>query len=130
MRRRFLRGVKERYRGKHVRVFALDRDSVVARLRTAAARLLAEHDVVVEVRLFGSLARGDAAPGSDADLLVVVRGTTGRFADRADFTRRCFEDVGVACDVLVYTEAELAHLAPSPSLVRTALREGVVLARR
>ncbi len=34
-------------------------------------RILREHPYVVRAELFGSLARGDAAPGSDVDLLVV-----------------------------------------------------------
>jgi len=125
-----LRGVSESYRGKHVRIFRLDRAGVLARLRAAAARLLAARDDVVQVRLFGSLARGDAVPGSDADLLLVVRDTDARFVDRSVALARFFEGAGVGCDVLVYTEAEVARLATVPSVVKAAMEEGIVLAER
>ncbi len=46
--------------------------------REALERLLAQlvqqfRDHLLEIRLFGSRARGDARPGSDVDVLVVVR---------------------------------------------------------
>lgn len=123
-------GVSERYRGRHVRVFALDHEALVQELRVRAARLVAERQEVVEVRLFGSLARAQAAPGSDADVLVVVRQTARPFVDRADELRPYFEGLGVGCDVLVYSEAEVSPLAAAPPLARAALVEGLVLARR
>jgi predicted nucleotidyltransferase len=119
--------VKELYRGSRVRVFRLDREGVLERLRHAAARLLAERPEVVRVWLFGSLARGDASPGSDADLIIVVRDGAEAFLERAAPLMPFFDDVGVGCDVLVYTETELDQLARTPSLVRTALANAVLL---
>ncbi|MBI3048973.1 MAG: nucleotidyltransferase domain-containing protein [Acidobacteria bacterium] len=123
--------MKESYRGRHVRVFRLERADVLAQLRTSAERLLRERRDVVAVWLFGSLARDRAAPGSDADLLIVVRDGAAPFLQRSESLARYFEDVGVGCDVLVYTESEVERLtAGGPSLVRTALREGVRLGGR
>jgi len=128
MRRRSLRSVVECYRGRDVRIFRLDRDAVVARLRARAERLLAEEPNVLVVHLFGSLARGDAHPGSDADLLVVVRDGEGPFRDRIPTIARHFTGVGIGCDVLVYTEGECARLAGP--FARAVLDEGIVLAAR
>lgn len=123
-----MRSVVECYRGRDVRVFRLDRGAVIARLRARAERLLVEEPNVVEVRLFGSLARGDAHPGSDADLFVVVRDGAGPFRDRIPAIARHFTGVGVGCDVLVYTEGERARLAGR--FAQAILDEGILLAAR
>lgn len=131
MRRQSLGGVRESYRGRHVRVFRLDRAGVLERLRRSADRLLRERPEIVAVWLFGSLARNEALPGSDADLLIVVRDGAGPFLERSDTVAPYFAGSGVGCDVLVYTQSEVDRLSEARrSLVGTALREGVLLARR
>jgi predicted nucleotidyltransferase len=131
MRRRFLRSVEECYRGRSVRVFRLDRDGVVARLRERARALLESEPDVVEVRLFGSLARGNAHPGSDADLFILVRDGAGPFLDRIPNLARYFGGVGIGCDVIAYTESECAALAEGhEAFARAVFDDGVVLARK
>jgi hypothetical protein len=68
---------------------------------------------------------GTRPPGSDADLLIIVRDGAGRFLDRSVPLAPYFDDVGVGCELFVYTESEASRLASSPSIVRTALEEGV-----
>ncbi len=76
--------------------------------------------------LFGSLARGDAVPGSDADLLLVLRESGVRFVERA--AQYAVSDVAIGVDVLAYTRHELARmLREGNQFVRRALQEGVVL---
>lgn len=126
-----MRSVEESYRGKHVRVFRLDWRAVLARLEERASRLLAEEPQAREVWLFGSLARGEAAPGSDADLLVVLEASALPFLERSARAARHFEGVGVGCDVLAYTRAELESLRrEGAALPRRVEAEGRVLARR
>ena len=73
-----------------------------------------------------SLARGDAVPGSDADLLIVVRHSTEPFLDRAVRYRPA--GVGVGVDVVAYTREELtALLEAGNAFVRQALCDGMVL---
>lgn len=125
-----MRAVEECYRSDQVRIFRLDREGVLARLGVAAARAVAERPELIEVILFGSLARGDAAPGSDADLALIVTHSDRRFHDRSMGYAPYFEDAGVGCDVFVYTTTERQTLASVPSLLRTALAEGRTLAHR
>ncbi|HUE86641.1 MAG TPA: nucleotidyltransferase domain-containing protein [Vicinamibacterales bacterium] len=108
-------------------MFRLERDDVLARVRAAAVRLVAARPDIVQVTLFGSLARGDARPGSDADLLIIVRGDPGPFLERPLSLAPYFARVGVGCDLFVYTEAEAARLAAEPGVVKTALEQGVRL---
>ncbi len=103
----------------------------MAGLRQDAQRLLREEPNALEVRLFGSLARRDATPGSDADLLVVLRDGAGPFLERAPRLARYFATAGLGCDVLAYTESELQQmLDEGNAFVRTACEEGIILAGR
>jgi predicted nucleotidyltransferase len=95
-----------------------------ARLEQAAAQIvarLAATNVQLAV-VFGSLARGEAGPGSDLDLLL-VRSTAAPFIRRADDLAEAL-DVSVALDVLVYTPEEFATLRVSSPFVREALATG------
>ncbi|MGH7331806.1 MAG: nucleotidyltransferase domain-containing protein [Candidatus Rokuibacteriota bacterium] len=126
-----MRSVEECYRGRDVRVFRLDQAAVVARLQERARSLLQRRPDVVEVRLFGSLARGEAHPGSDADLFVVVRDGAGAFLHRVTSIAREFEGVGVGCDVIVFTESEAREArAHADAFARAVFDAGVTLATR
>jgi hypothetical protein len=70
-----------------VRVFRLDRAGTISRLRQRACELLQQRPEVLEVRLFGSLGRGDAAPGSDADLFIVLRDGAPAVGPRGMFVK-------------------------------------------
>ncbi len=73
--------------------------------------------------LFGSLQRGDAVPGSDADVLLALRTTDLPFSERAAAYRP--EGVGIPVDLFVYTRAELDDmLADGNRFVSRALAEG------
>jgi predicted nucleotidyltransferase len=131
MRRRCLKSVEECYRGHNVRVFRLDREGLIARLRECARDLLDRRPDVVEVRLFGSLARGDAHPGSDADLFVVLRDGAGSFLERLAPLARTFTGVGVGCDVIAYTESEAGTLRTrGDAFARAVFDEALILATR
>jgi len=131
MQRLSLRSVEECYRGRSVRVFRLDREGTLARLRDRAHRLLQQRPDVLEVRLFGSLARGAARPGSDADLFIVVRDGAPPFLDRIAELAAYFTGVGIGCDVIAYTESERRMLAERrDAFARAVLDEGVPLAQR
>ena len=123
--------VKESYRGRHVRVFALNREAAIRSLAERARRLLADDSDVVEVRLFGSIARGDAGPGSDADVIVLLRKSTLPFLERSAVYARRFSEVGIGCDVFAYTVDELEEMRrQGRRLVEAADREGIALASR
>jgi len=132
MRRRSLPFVDESFRGSGgVRVFRLDRERTIAALRQGARALLDDVPESLEVRLFGSLARGDATPRSDADLWILLRSSTQPFVDRGAALSRFFDVAGLGCDVLAYTESEWEELRRAGRrLVSVVDEEGMVLARR
>lgn len=77
-------------------------------LRQAIHHLTMEHPEIEEVWLFGSLARGEAVPGSDADVLIVLTESALPFVQR--YAHYQPEFCGVGVDVLAYTRDELARM--------------------
>ncbi len=80
-----------------------------------------------KIILFGSRARGDAAPDSDADLLVVmhVRGSRRRQAARMD---AALAGIGLPKDIIIVTPSEFERLRHVVGgIVYPAVREGRVL---
>lgn len=112
-----------------VRVTFLQAEPIIAELRERASELLKCDDRVLEVSLFGSLVSGRYAPGSDADLLVVLKHDSRRFIDRIPEFLERFSGLGIAVDVFPYTVEEIEGMK-DVGLVKAALKERVVLARR
>jgi predicted nucleotidyltransferase len=99
-----------------------DFDTLVSRIVTAV------HPE--RVVLFGSHARGDAAPQSDVDILVVADSNRPRY-ERAVSIYRAVADLPIELDVLVYTPAEVHEWSGvDQAFVTTALREGRILYER
>lgn len=112
-----------------VRVRSPDWNLVFSRLEAWARALVDSDPRVLGVLLYGSLARGNHAPGSDADLLIVV--------DRSPFPARFRAQhlprlrLPVCHEELVYTEDEMRQLgADGNHFLHRALREGRWLACR
>ena len=87
-----------------------------------------------QVILFGSRARGDAAVGSDVDLIVIKSAPFGKGRDRdVEETRlwRTLASFHVPKDLLVYSRDEVEYWRGSlNNVLARALREGRVLYER
>ncbi len=93
-------------------------------------RLVASHPDVLEVRLFGSLARGEAAPGSDADVLIVLRRhALPRWFDRVPEFVQALQSADLPLEVFPYTVAELQEAQRAGGGVIAEACRGVLLAR-
>jgi predicted nucleotidyltransferase len=80
------------------------------------------------IYLFGSVARGDAGPDSDYDILVVVSDDAPAERRRSRLAYEVLWGTGVAADVLVWSAGQFesrVHLASS--LPATVIREGKLL---
>jgi predicted nucleotidyltransferase len=105
-----------------VRIFSLNRAKILDCLRLSAARLAEQHPEIAEIWLFGSLARGDAVPGSDADVLLILDSSDQPFHERAP--RYALDLCGIGVDLLAYTREEFDQLRDrSPRFYRTFLAE-------
>src|SRR5258708_4543244 len=69
-------------------------------------------DSLLKIVLFGSRARGDAGPGSDVDLAVVLRSIHDRVADRnrlADIAYDAIVETSVGIQAIPISEDEWEH---------------------
>jgi uncharacterized protein len=83
------------------------------------------------VYLFGSVARGDAGPDSDYDLLVVMPDDSPADLLRSRAGYRASRDLGIARDILIMQSQEFERqLHLRASLASTVVREGRVVYER
>lgn len=81
------------------------------------------------VGLFGSLARREALPSSDADVLIALRcHPLPRWFDRVPEYGPAFDGTALPVEVFPYTVDELARGLSEPGFIRTVLRQTVTLA--
>lgn len=110
-----------------VRVLSPDWRGIFRALEDWAEALIGSDPAVLGVLLYGSLARGDYAPGSDADLIVVVAESSYPPAERSGHLPPL--QLPICHEILVYTEAEISRLQGEGwPFVRRALAEGRWLA--
>lgn len=112
-----------------VRVRFLRREEVLPRLSALARELVASRADVLEVSLFGSLARGNHDASSDADIYILLRSDTRRFIDRIPEFVDHFSDVGVPVEVFPYTLHEMERMK-GRAFITTLDREKILLASR
>jgi predicted nucleotidyltransferase len=112
-----------------VKVKFLNRNEILPRLEEKAKRLFASRPHVLEVSLFGSLARGNYGPGSDADLFILLEEDSRRFMDRIPEFLDHFSGIGIPVEVFPYTVAEMSAMEGA-GFMQTIRRGKIVLAER
>ena len=112
-----------------VRVRFLNRNEILPRLVTVAQQLLESRAEVIEVSLFGSLARGNYASGSDADIYILLRKDERKITDRIPEFLDYFSKVGVSIEVFPYTLEETEKMSEG-GFIKTIKREKMILSSR
>ncbi len=82
------------------------------------------------VLLYGSIARGEDGPRSDADIVIIVsRSPHRKLFKRVPEFLPYFTKLHIPIDLLAYTEAEIKRMsADGNPFIRRAITEGVELA--
>lgn len=118
------RGV--RGRGEEDPSMSSPSDSLIRDLRRFRRKVARQFGIEAMI-LFGSRARGRPRPDSDVDLVVVGhRFRRKNPIDRAAPLHLAW-DIRLPVDFLCYTPEEFDELSKRPSIVREALREGVIV---
>lgn len=110
-----------------VRVTWFDYDAAWDAVRRFAQELGERFEEVEEVRVFGSLVRRKCVPGSDVDILIILRDHPLPFHERIPlFLPR--HPMPVSVDVFPYTRQEVQQmLREGNHFIRRAVEEGVVV---
>lgn len=104
--------------------YLLDQDPKLAEV----VRRLVEAYRPERIYLFGSLARGEAGPDSDYDLLVIVPDDAPQERKDSKLAYRVLWGTGAAADVIVWERSRFERRARVVcSLPATVLREGKLL---
>jgi HEPN domain-containing protein len=107
------------------KVFKLDYEEILGRLREYAKRKLSDN--VLAILLIGSLARGDYTAFSDADIVVIVKSDVRRFIDR--IPEYIDTDLGIDIDPRVYTLDEILKMCRERrKLIKEIIDYGILLA--
>ena len=89
-----------------VTVFWLEQERLIAEICTLAREIGEEDANIITIILFGSLAEGRGVPGSDADILIILKRDDRPFMDRfSDWQDRFSLDFPV--EIFPFTEKEL-----------------------
>jgi len=93
---------------------------------------LGENDVnITGIYLFGSIARGDHVPGSDADILIILKRDERRFIDRISYYMKYFLNISIPVEVFPYTEREIKKMQQEGNhFISTILKEKITLFKR
>lgn len=106
-----------------VRIFWYNREEVRRALEQALKALALAHPEIEEAVLFGSFVRGDAVPGSDVDMLLVLRDSEKDFLARIPDYLPSHVPGGV--DVFPYTREELRRMRSEGNpFIRQAFEQG------
>jgi predicted nucleotidyltransferase len=119
----------QRKLSRSVRVRYFDKKLVEESLWSYLKEIAVKHSEVERVLLFGSFVRDESVPGSDIDLLVILRESEESFLNRIPRFLPSRFPVGV--DVFPYTEKEVERMKREGNFfISRALEEGVEVFRR
>jgi predicted nucleotidyltransferase len=112
-----------------VKIISIRRDELLKALTQICQQMCNERAEVKEIRLFGSLARGDQVGTSDVDLMVVVEGAGPADPVKAALDYLPYFALPVGVDLLVTGEVQVEkRLAEGDPFMERAWRESVKLA--
>jgi uncharacterized protein len=91
-----------------VKVFYADKAKVIGEIKTWARSLKNKYPEIEKIGLFGSYATDTYHPGSDADIIIVLKQSDKAFLDRIE--QFIPESLSVGVDVFPYTEREISAM--------------------
>ena len=107
-----------------VKVFWLEQEQLVEEIYKVASEIGEANENVLKIILFGSLAERRGVPGSDADILIILKTDDKPFMDRiAEWSERFLIDFPV--EIFPYTKKELNN-----PIVQEAVKRGITLFER
>ena len=112
-----------------VRIRYLDKPAIMEAISQLVEELSQKHPEIEKIYLFGSFARGEAVPGSDVDILVVLTDSDLSFGDRMKgYMPSSFP---APLEIFPYTRSEMeTMLGEGNHFLRSAQQDSILLFER
>lgn len=113
-----------------VKLISIDREELFRVLNETAIRIKEENSELIDIRLFGSIAKKEDTGKSDVDIIIIVADSSEDIFHRSLKFRRYF-DIQVPVDVLVYTESEIEQMLKEGNyFIKNILNKSISLITR
>lgn len=111
-----------------VRLISINREELFRVLNKTAIRIKGENsELIIDIRLFGSIVKKEDTGKSDADIIIIISDSSEDIFHRSLKFRRYF-DIQVPVDVLVYTKHEIEQmLKEGNNFIKNILNESISL---
>lgn len=111
-----------------VRLISINREELFRVLNKTAIRIKGENsELIIDIRLFGSIVKKEDTGKSDADIIIIISDSSEDIFHRSLKFRRYF-DIQVPVDVLVYTKPEIEQmLKEGNNFIKNILNESISL---
>ncbi len=104
-------------------------EAAIEELRQCANRLVEQGHDVLAVALFGSLARSESTPSSDADILIILANHEAqRWFDRILQYTEPLRMASLSVEPFPFLAREARNMLKCTGFKRTAIRESITLA--
>ncbi|MEO0289617.1 MAG: nucleotidyltransferase domain-containing protein [candidate division WOR-3 bacterium] len=108
-----------------VKVFRINSKKIIENLKEWAKKLSKDENIFA-VLLFGSLAKGEETPASDADILIILKKSNMKFHER--IPHFIPTGIGISVDVFLYTIEELFSLVNNKNrIIDEVIKSGIIL---
>jgi len=92
-----------------VKIISLNRNKLLQHLQQITRRIQNDHPNVAEIRLFGSLGRGNQTGMSDVDILIILEHTVEKDPLQRILTFLPYFEIDRGVDILVFSRSEIEH---------------------
>jgi len=111
-----------------VKIISIDRHKLLSRLEQIACKIVMERREVKEVRLFGSLARGDQVGTSDVDILIILENDIVYSPLEQVRDYYPYFDLPIGVDILLMSGEEMhRRLQAQDDFISRIEQEGMIL---
>ncbi len=111
-----------------VSITFLDRERAIEEIQECARKLQEKDNNIAAIALFGSLARAEATPSSDADILVILKQHfQKRWFDRIPEYSDMFSNTSLPTEVFPYTIREIHKMMKQTGFIQTVIKEAIPL---
>lgn len=110
-----------------VKLISINREEVLSELKKIALNIKQEHAELLDIKLFGSIAKSTHTGCSDIDIIIIVSSSSEDIFHRIAKLKRYFT-LPISVDLLVYTKSEIDQmLFENNHFICSAIKEGIDL---